>query len=237
MREFFTAIAARPGLAEAHDALGILLFHISLMDEAATEFQRARAISPEDAVAQMHLGFGRYLQLRYLEALEISEEVAERTPSAWAWYQVALCRLQLHQIDHAEQVVERSARQFPGSVLFYPLRGLIAAERGDVGVAHEMVRLTEGKEKSFGHYHHAQYDVACIYALLGEKDEALVWAGRAARNGFPSYPVYERDPFLESIRDGSGFSRLLDELRDECRGYTEVYRELAAARRRDSGPA
>ena len=54
----------------------------------------------------------------------------------------------------------------------------------------------------------------------------------AARNGFPSYPVYERDPFLESIRDGSGFSRLLDELRDECRGYTELYRELAAARLR-----
>ena len=37
---------------------------------------------------------------------------------------------------------------------------------------------------------------------------------------------------LNYRRDGSGFSRLLDELRDECRLYTELYRELAAARLR-----
>jgi len=79
--------------------------------------------------------------------------------------------------------------------------------------------------------------VACIYAQLGEKEEALAWAGRAARNGFPSYPVYEQDPFLEPIRDAIGFRGLVDELRDECRGYAEVYGELAAARRRDSCPA
>lgn len=57
------------------------------------------------------------------------------------------------------------------------------------------------------------------------------------RNGFPSYPVYEQDPFLEPIRDAIGFRGLVDELRDERRGYAEVYGELAAARRRDSCPA
>ena len=235
MRELFAAIAARPGLGEAHNTLGILLFHVSLMEEAAREFQQAWALSPEDAIAQMHLGFCRYLQLRYEEALQISEEITNRMPSAWAWYQVALCQLQLHRVDAAEKTVERSSREFPDSVLFYPLRGLIAAIRGEADVAHEMIRRTRDREKSFGHYHHAQYDVACIHALLGEKSEAVEWATRAGRNGFPSYSVYESDPFLEPIRDEDRFRSFLEELRKECQGYRERYRELAAARHRDSG--
>ena len=237
MAEFLEALAARPGLGEAHDALGILLFHIDLMEEAAAELRHARAIRPEDAVAQMHLGFCRYLQRRYAEALEISEDVTARQPSAWAWYQTALCHLQRGRVERADQIAERCAREFPSSVLFYPLRGLIAARRGDARVAHDMIQLTEQREKYFGHYHHAQYDVACIHALLGEGLEALRWATRAAKNGFPSPSVYENDDLLASIRNEAPFRALMDQLRKECRGYAERYRELVASSKSDSGRA
>ena len=63
------------------------------------------------------------------------------------------------------------------------------------------------KAASFGHYHHAQYDIACIYALLGEKAAALDFLTEAAGNGFPCYSFFESDPFLESLRRESRFAR------------------------------
>jgi tetratricopeptide (TPR) repeat protein len=60
--EFAAALGARPGLNEAHHWLGIVLFHVSLLDEAAAHFNRALEINPQDDVAFMHLGFCRYLQ-------------------------------------------------------------------------------------------------------------------------------------------------------------------------------
>ena len=77
-----------------------------------------------------------------------------------------------------------------------------------------MIRLAEEKASSFGHYHHAQYDVACVYARLGEKEEALAWAGRAAQRVSFIYRLRARS-VPEPIRDEIGFRGLVEELRDE----------------------
>src|SRR5713226_9310933 len=123
----------------------------------------------------MHLGFALYLQGAFQVAFDLSDEARRRFASAWVFYQVALAQIHLGRRDDAERTVNAAARQFPGHVLFYPLRGLLAALRGDADAALEHVELTSRYARSFGHYHHAQYDVACIYATLGRTDAALRW--------------------------------------------------------------
>ncbi len=76
----------------------------------------------------------------------------------------------------------------------------------------------------------AQHDIACIYALLGEKDRALDWLTDAARGGFPCYSFFERDAFLESIRGEERFGRLIAELQAECDGYRRLYRDPSCSR-------
>jgi hypothetical protein len=84
--------------------------------------------------------------------------------------------------------------------------------------------------KSYGHYHHAQYDIGCIYAQIGESDEALTWIEAAARNGFPCYRFFERDPLLAPARTHPRFATLMNELRTECDGYRKVYTELTRSK-------
>ena len=74
---------------------------------------------------------------------------------------MALAEIQLGALEPAEQTAQMASRRFPGDVLFYPVRALIAVLRGERDRALQQVDLTIKNEKAFGHYHHAQYDVAC----------------------------------------------------------------------------
>jgi TolB-like protein/tetratricopeptide (TPR) repeat protein len=234
MREFIAAIAGRPSLSEAYVRLAVLLDHASLFEESIRASEHAVEINPADGLAELHLGLAQYHRGNYTEALRITESGSRLTPSAWAFHQSAHCLVRLGRLDDAASIVERTSRQFPNEVLFFPLRGIIAAALRDTARARREIELTIQNKKSFIHYHHAQYDIACVHALLGERDLALQWLSDAAHNGFPCYGYFETDPLLETIRGERQFKVLMSELREECAGYRRLYEEL---RRSPSGSA
>jgi serine/threonine protein kinase/tetratricopeptide (TPR) repeat protein len=229
LREFLAAIDARPNLGPAHDWLGLVLTHVGLLEEAAQAYSRALEIDPDDPFAEVHLALVRFLQGRYAEALEVTERQLERVPAPWSEYQIAFCQLRLGSAEAAARAVERGSRRFPGDVLFLSLRGLLAALAGDRGRASEQIELVVRNRKSFGHYHHAQYDIGCIHALLGDKGEAIRWLEEAAANGFPCQPFFETDPLLEPLRGEERFARLLERLRVERNRHRELYERLRSS--------
>jgi adenylate cyclase len=232
IRELLAALAGRPGLSEAHDRLAVVLDHVSNFEESLRASEQALAINPQDSFSPVHLGLAYYHLGHYEKALAYSEVGARVSPSAWVYHQSAHCLLRLGRRDEATALVEKTSRQFPNEVLFFPLRGVIAASVRDGARARQQIQLTIQNKKSFVHYHHAQYDIACIHALLGEKDDALRWLADAAHNGFPCHGFFETDPLLESIRGEARFRNLMSELREECAGYRRLYEEL---RRSPSG--
>jgi hypothetical protein len=72
-------------------------------------------------------------------------------------------------------------------------------------------------------YHHAAYDIACIYALEGKSSEAVKWLREAAATGFPSYPLFERDAYLNRIRQAPNFVRLLTKMRTQFEKYEHEF--------------
>ncbi len=234
MRELVAAIAGRPSLSEAHTRLSVVLDHASMFEESLSASQAAVAIDPADGLALIHRGLAHYHLGQYERALGMSEQASTQTPAAWIYHQIAHCLIRLGRRSEAAAVVDRTSRQFPNDVLFYPVRGVIAASERDAERARQQIQLTIQNKKSFVHYHHAQYDIACIHALLGEKDDALRWLADAAHNGFPCHGFFEIDPLLESIRGEERFRGLMSELREECAGYRRLYEEL---RRSHSGSA
>jgi serine/threonine-protein kinase len=170
IREFTSATTAQPNLNEAHHWLGIVLFHLSMFDESKRHLERALAIHPADHIARMHLGYNAYLSGRFGEAVRIARESSSEISTAWNLYSMAIAEIQLGALESAEQTAQTASRRFPGDVLFYPVRALVAALRGERDRALQQIDLTIRNEKAFGHYHHAQYDVACVYAQLGELD-------------------------------------------------------------------
>jgi TolB-like protein len=234
IRELLAALAGRPGLSEAYDRLAVVLDHVSNFEESVRASDQALAINPQDGYGRVQLGLAQWHLGHYEKALANSQAGALIAPSAWAYHQTAHCLLRLGRREEAAALVEKTSRQFPNDVLFFPVRGVIAAFDRDEERARQQIRLTIQNKKSFIHYHHAQYDIACIYALLGEKDEAIRWLTDAAHNGFPCYRFFEIDPLLEAIRGEEPFRALMSELRQECDGYRRLYEEL---RRLPSGSA
>jgi hypothetical protein len=108
------------------------------------------------------------------------------------------------------------------------IRGLAAAARGDFARAREEGRRIVANRADFGHYHHAQYDLACIHALAGESDAAVERLAAAADNGYPCGPFFARDPLLASRRGNPRFEGLL-RLDAERGRYARLYAQLHAA--------
>jgi tetratricopeptide (TPR) repeat protein len=229
MREFMAAVTAQPSLNEAHHWLGILLLHLSMFEESTKCFDRALAISPHDRIAQMHTGYCAYLAGRFEDALAIITESGKVITSAWTLYSMALAQIQLGLLDAADRTTEEVSRRFPGDVLFYPLRALSFALRGNHEHARQQIELTIKNEKAFGHYHHAQYDVACVYAQLGEADQAIEWLSEAGHNGFPCAGFFERDPLLQPIHSDERFRSLIADMTEECARYAALYHTLVSA--------
>jgi hypothetical protein len=72
-------------------------------------------------------------------------------------------------------------------------------------------------------YHHAAYDIGCIYALEGKTAEAVKWLRESAVWGYHLYPRYTRDHFLDRIRQSPEFSQFLAEMKAENDKYRREF--------------
>ena len=238
LREGAAVIAARPNLNEAHSALGLILLHLAMPDEAAQEFEQSLAILPGDPYATAHLELTRYLQGRWAELLQVWTAPDYRLPETpAARYQLAHAQIRAGGREAAARTLDAASRRFLQEVRFHPVRAILAALEGDRAEAHRQIDLTVQNLRAFGHYHHAQYDAACAYALLGEREAALKWLEDAARNGFPCHSFFEIDPLLAPIRSEARFEELMRELRAECDGYRALWKSLRSGSSAGSRPA
>ena len=229
MRELCAAIDGSPSLGEAHHWLGMVLNHVGLLEQSRASFERALAISP-DEYAGLHLGMVQLLQGRYEEGRQVTQAALSGATSSWSYYQLGHCLLRLDRVGEAAKIGDRASSEFPGDVLVLALLGLLAARAGDAGRARDLAGEVAQGRRSLGHYHHAQYDVGCIHALLGETREAVALLRDSAINGFPCLPFFESDPLLENVRGDSDYRRLIADLRAENDGYRRLYESLRPAR-------
>jgi hypothetical protein len=85
---------------------------------------------------------------------------------------------------------------------------VVLARDGDAAAVEEQVRIASRGDPS-SHFHHAAYNIATAWALLGRKTEALSWLRKTAAEGMPCYPLFERDPFLDRVRSDPDFQAFL----------------------------
>ncbi len=69
--------------------------------------------------------------------------------------------------------------------------------------------------KGRGHFHHDEYWFGAAYALLGQKKEALSWLEKAVEHGFPCYPYFQKDPYLDPLRGDPEFQALLLRMKEQ----------------------
>jgi serine/threonine protein kinase/Flp pilus assembly protein TadD len=233
------ALAAHPALLAARYLLGLVLFHVGLVEESEAEFGQALASDPGDQYARMHVASCRLHLGRFAEVVSLAQDGLRDFPDRWWWSNLVLGLLRLGRLEEAARSIDRLRRENPDYPQALSLGAVLAALQGDAARARRGIERTEQSPRELGHYHHAQYDVACALAALGDEEPAMAWLRAAAGNGYPCPTFFAVDPLLDPLRGRADFSALMQELEAERGRYRRLYLDLSgrlAARPEVRGP-
>ncbi|MGH9956075.1 MAG: protein kinase domain-containing protein [Pyrinomonadaceae bacterium] len=224
IQEYLRALALNPNLDEARNQLAVVYGHVGLLDEAHQELERAVAINPSNATAQLRVGATLLLQGNYEQALTAFRNLPRDVNPTLVGYQMPLALLHLGRKEEAAAALEQFLKDYPEDTggPFTSVQALMAAMDGDEDTAERKIRSAIEKGKGFGHFHHTAYNIACAYSLMNKPEQAIKWLQAAADDGFPCSPLFESDPYLNSLREDSRFKTLMNRVKAQWEGYKRI---------------
>jgi TolB-like protein/DNA-binding winged helix-turn-helix (wHTH) protein/Flp pilus assembly protein TadD len=224
IQEYRRALDLNPNLDEARNQLALVYSHVGLLDESFAELEKAVAINPSNTVARYRIGEVLLFQGKYEQALTAFRSVPREANPALIGYQSAWALFNLGRKDESAATLEQFLRDYPDDHggLYASVRAVLAASGGRLAEAEEKIRIAQERGKGYGHFHHTAYHIACAYALMNDADNAIASLKVSTENGFPVYPLLERDPNLNNLRQDPRFVSLLADVRRQW----EFYRSL-----------
>lgn len=195
-----------------HTELVDLYSHIGLEENAAKEFELALQIDPNNEEVKESYINACLISARPDEALEANKKFFNREPDVRYF-------VEKRMVKEAEQLARLEYEKHPDAVWKFVYQVLLKALQNKHAEAQAAIAVILSKERRYRGYHHDTYNIARIYALGGKSQEALKWLRTTVNEGFPHYPVFARDPFLDPIRDDAGFKQFLSEMKAKWEGY------------------
>ena len=132
-------------------------------------------------------------------ALELNKKLFNRGPDI-RYY------LEKRMAQEAETLIEKEFQKDPDADTARCYQMLLLALQGKQEEAEAAASLFLERLRKNRGYHHYIYSVARIYAQGGKSEEALKWLRETVKEGFPCYPLFERDPYLNPIRHDPAFA-------------------------------
>jgi tetratricopeptide (TPR) repeat protein len=224
IREYHHALTLNPNLDEARNQLALIYCHIGAFDEALQESQKAIAINPNNNLAQFRIGQTLNFQGKYEQALSVLRGMPQEANPALVGHQIAWSLFNLGRKEEASHLLEQLLKDHPEDTggVFTSVQAVLAASAGQERSAEEKIKSAIEKGKGFGHFHHTAYHIACAYALMNKPEQAIKWLEVAADDGFPCYPLFERDNNLDNLRQDPRFVTLLARLKQQWEHYRTI---------------
>ena len=206
---FKKAIALSP--ADAFPCAGLGYIYYGLDDAVRAEEWLKKALElqpdldwPNMAQIEYYLAFGEYNK-----AIEQSQTYLSRFPgnlSAWVIEYAALAELFSGHNEKAQEYYQKIGTQPVelGYIYWRAGRRDEARKLFQENIDRLQKRLEEGAE-TWGIW----ASMAAIYAIQGNKEEALRWLEKAVEAGEWDYRFISRYPLLENIRDDARFKRII----------------------------
>jgi serine/threonine protein kinase/tetratricopeptide (TPR) repeat protein len=213
---FQKSLELNPNVDGAHGQLGLIYSHIGRMPESFMAFQQANRDNPQNAwtrwTGMAHLWAGDF------EASNRECEIwlRERPDAKYAHWLRPQPLLLTGDLKAAEAALREPLATFPDEPLFISLAGILHALRGEAEPALSCAVRACDIPLSFGHLHHTLYQVACIYAILGETKKAHGWIDQGVNTGFRCWPFMRVDPCLARLRRLPEFQAYVAEIEKDC---------------------
>ncbi|MCA1622858.1 MAG: protein kinase [Acidobacteria bacterium] len=218
------ALALNPNLDEPHQHLGKIYLHIGLFEEALTEFRKSLELNPSNTMARYRIGIVLIHQGKYEEALRSLKSTPPDINPAIVGRDTVWLLIYLGRREEAAELLAELIEKHPidEGGQFASFKALLSALAGNAEQAEREIRDALEKGKGFGHFHHTAYIIACAYAALNKPDEAARFLQMAAEDGYPCYPLFERDTHLEAIRQNPKFQSFLAAQRRQWEYYKSL---------------
>jgi len=215
VREVLLAQQLNPNVG--HAELAYLFLHLGLEDLGAHEIQRGLEIDPTSEFVKEMTRATYFMGSKYDE-YETHRELY-RDYQMEAWYLMGKGRF-----DEAEKAIEEWRAKKPDAPGLPAKSALLLALKGDFRAAEAAIPFILGRHPAKDPlYHHAAYDIACIYALAGKSVEAVKWLREANVNGFQCYPLFERDSYLNRVRQAPEFIQFMTEMKAQNERYRREF--------------
>jgi len=212
------ALAIDPNLAVAHRILGALIVHLGLLDQALAELQTALRLEPNDRGSPPRIARIYLFQQKY--ELALAEFQKAKDPN-FDW-EMGLSLWHMRRKDEAFALLEKRLRESSDGRNGYDLHAAYAVLLADAGrrrEAEEHIRLAIEGGHGSSHFHHAEFNIACAYALMGKKQKAMEWLENTAEHGMPCYPLFNTEPALNSLRGDPQFRAFMERMKKQWEGY------------------
>lgn len=211
IHELRRAIILNPNSDDARCELALILNHIGLNEKALYEAQTADAINPSAKRPLSQIGHALLWQGKYEAALPVLLSIPKEFNPGSAGSFIAWALFQLGRRDEAIAKLEEYSREYPQDTggRFAAVQALLLAAGGEERKALQNIRNAT-KKQDFGHFHHTAHFIASAYARMNKPEEAIHWLREAAENGFPCYPLFERDANLNPLRQDPRFIAFME---------------------------
>jgi TolB-like protein/Flp pilus assembly protein TadD len=209
----FKALMYDANLPEAYAAMGLSYFIWGKFEEAEASGRKAIELDADNFIAYWTLGRIHFTTGNFEKALELFRRVIELKPSFYVAYLDAKQALvNLGRADEVRKMVGQIMEIMPNYLLQNPddarARLFFAIELIEVGRRDEAITEAHAALELAPNDSLMLYNIACLYARLGDKPKAIAALREAVAAGVTNFQWWQRDPDLNSLRDDPEFQEM-----------------------------
>ena len=209
-KEFKESIALNQNYATAHHWYSFLLLVTGRRDESLVEIKRAQELDPLSPIIADDLLLEYFLRGDYRAAEAEAARVIEISPD------FPDVHLQLGKVYLAEGRYADAEREFQKGVdstnrgaPYLPYLGYAAALEGKRAQARLIAKELEAK---YNKGEAQGYDVAILYAGMGDRDQAFAWLEKNFQTRGAQLTTITIEPVFDSLRGDPRFASLLQRM-------------------------
>ena len=210
LREQYRALSLNPNLVNAHQSIGTIFLHIGLLAKGLEELRTTLTLDPTNTFCAPRIARIYWYQQQFDSALA----QLERIPAQYWKVEHAIVLHDMGQDNRAWELLQSTQwDSVQTSSDLASAYAILYAARGDSQEAERSIARSVSLGHDASHFHHAQFNIACAYAILRNNPQAVAWLQKTTENGLPCYPLFSNDPNLRGLKDDKSYIALLETLR------------------------
>jgi len=223
IRTLRQTVALAPNSETSWDFLGYAYHYAGLVEQAEQAYRRSRQLNP--TTTRIYWMHGR--MLLYIGRPDEAEQVMRQALAANPDQFKAMAFLgeflyYQGKTAEAEPILNRAVQlgKNNGDMVPLWLSAFLYASRGERQKINPSLFEYKPQDVIDGD---VAYWAGSMYALLGERDKAMVWLKRAVELGNQNYPWFQRDKNWDKLRNDPEYQRMMAQVRRQWEQYTEEF--------------